>query len=112
MVGRVVPGADRLRVEAFRRIERSLADVDDASWVDGSTLVVLGSSSGSVVQPTLISINRTVTDVPGELLVGLTSVVGAPGLPLLADTPRGVIWQSTASDWRELTPGTDPAYPG
>jgi hypothetical protein len=112
MVGRVVPGADRLRVEAFRRIERSLADVDDASWVDGSTLVVLGSSSGSVVQPTLININRTVTDVPGELLVGLTSVVGAPGLPLLADTPRGVIWQSTASDWRALTPGTDPAYPG
>ena len=111
MVGRVVQGAETYRVEAFRQVERTLADVRDASWVDARTLVVIASNSGSVVRPVLIGIDGTVTELTGDLL-GATSVTGAPGLPVLADTRRRDIVASSASDWRKLANGSDPAYPG
>jgi hypothetical protein len=111
MVGRVVQGADGYRVEAFRTVDRDLADVRDASWVDARTLVVIASNAGSVVKPMLVNIDRTVTELTSDL-VGATTVSGAPGLPLLAATRRGVIVTSNASDWRALVDGSDPTYPG
>jgi hypothetical protein len=112
LVGRVVRGADRLRVEAFRPIQLTVSKVKDASWVDSTTLAVIGTTSGRAVEPLLININRTVTPLSTEALINLNSVVGAPGLPLIAATPQDQIMQSTGSGWRALTKGSDPTYPG
>ena len=111
MMGRVVQGADGYRVEAFRPVERNLAGVRDASWVDARTLVVIAGNAGSIVKPLLINIDRTITELTSDL-VGATTVTGAPGLPLLAGTRGGVIVASNASEWRDLVDGSDPAYPG
>jgi hypothetical protein len=111
LVGRVVQGPERLRVEAFRRIELTLADVRAASWVDASTLAVV-ATSGRAPQPMLVDIDRTVTPLSTDVLVSLSSVVGAPGLPLVADTPRDGLWAFDGASWRVLTSGRDPAYPG
>jgi hypothetical protein len=112
LVGRVVQGADRLRVEAFRRIELSLSKVRHASWVDSTTLAVIGTSSGQAVGPLLININRTVTPLSTDALAHFTTVVGAPGLPLMADASQHEIWESNGTGWNKLTRGSDPAYPG
>ena len=111
MIGRVVQGPSRIRVEAFRRVELTIDRSTDASWVDSTTLVVLGTTSGSTVEPLLVNIDRTVSPPPTELLVDATSVVGAPGLPLLADTKGGIL-EASASGWSEVMRGHDPAYPG
>ncbi|MFL6182683.1 MAG: LpqB family beta-propeller domain-containing protein, partial [Actinomycetes bacterium] len=110
--GRVVHGADHLRVEAFRRVELTVSKVKDASWVDSTTLAAIGTTTGRAVEPLLINVNRTVTPLSTDVLVNLKSVVGAPGLPLMADTPQGEIWESSGSGWRYLLKGSDPAYPG
>jgi hypothetical protein len=112
LVGRVVQGADHLRVEGFRRVELTVSKVRDASWVDSTTLAAIGSTTGRGVEPLLINVNRTVTPLSTDVLVNLKSVVGAPGLPLMADTPQGEIWESSGSGWRYLLKGSDPAYPG
>jgi hypothetical protein len=112
LVGRVVRGADHLRVEAFRRVELTLTKVRNASWVDATSLAVIGTSSGAAVEPLLVNINRTVTPLSNDVLGGATSVVGAPGLPMLADTPSDGLYQSSGTGWRFLMHGHDPAYPG
>jgi hypothetical protein len=112
LVGRVVQRADGLQVQAFRRIERTLADVRDVTWADASSLVVLGAQAGSVLVPTLVDINRTVTALSGSPAVDVTQVTAAPGLPVLADTRSEGIWQQSGSLWVSLVSGRDPAYPG
>lgn len=113
MLGRVVEGPDRLRVEAFRPVEPTLRDVTDASWADATTLAVLGTRSGGPTEPLLVDLDRTVTPATNDLLVDATSVVGAPGLPLLADTKGdGGISRAGSSGWAPVVKGHDPAYPG
>jgi hypothetical protein len=112
LVGRVVRGADGLRVEAFRRVERSVSKVGSVSWVDSTTLAVIGTSTGRAVEPLLININRTVTPLSTDVLVHFTSVIGAPGQPLMAGTSQDEIWQSTGTGWAQRVRGSDPAYPG
>jgi hypothetical protein len=99
-------------VEAFRRVERTLVEVRDASWVDASSLVVIGGTVGSVLEPTLVNVNRSVTSLSGSPAVGIRSVTAAPGLPLLADTPSDGVWSESGSAWVFLVAGRDPAYPG
>jgi hypothetical protein len=112
LVGRVVRGAEGLAVEAFRRIERTLADVRDVCWADAGSLVVLGAQAGSVLEPTLVDVNRTVTPISGAPAVDVTQVTAAPGLPVLADTRGDGIWAESGSVWISLVNGRDPAYPG
>jgi hypothetical protein len=112
LVGRVVRRTDGLQLEAFRRLERTLAEVRDASWADASSLVVLGGSVGAVLEPTLVNMNRSVTPLSGAPAVGVRSVSAAPGVPLLAGTPNDGIWVERASAWVFLLRGRDPAYPG
>jgi hypothetical protein len=112
LVGRVVQGADHLRVEAFGQIDLTLTKVRTASWVDSTTLAILGTSTDSAVEPLLVDINRTVTPLSNDVLVNVSSVVGAPNLPLMADTPHDGIWESSGSGWRFVVKGDDPAYPG
>ena len=112
LLGRVVQRAEGLQVQAFRRIERTLADVRDVAWADASSLVVLGAQTGSVLEPTLVNINRTVTALSGSPAVEVTQVAGAPGLPVLADTRGEGIWAQSGSIWAPLVSGRDPAYPG
>jgi hypothetical protein len=112
LLGRVVQGADGLRVEGFRRVELLLVDVRSASWADASSVVVVGGAAGAILEPTSVNLNRTVTTLSGAPLVGVTDVVAAPGQPLLADTPREGVWANSGSGWRFLVAGRDPAYPG
>lgn len=112
LFGRVVRRTDGLRIEAFRRVERTLVEVRDVSWVDASSLVVIGGSVGSVLEPTLVNVNRSVTPLSGSPAVGVRSVSAAPGVPLLAGTPSDGIWAEAASSWVSVVPGRDPAYPG
>lgn len=112
LLGRVVRRTDGLQIEAFRRLERTLVEVRDVSWADASSLVVLGGSVGSVLEPTLVNVNRSVTPLSGAPAVGVRSVSAAPGVPLLAGTPRDGIWVERASAWVFLLAGRDPAYPG
>ncbi len=112
LFGRVVNRADGLQVEAFRRVERTLVEVRDASWVDASSLVVIGGTVGSVLEPTLVNVNRSVTSLSGAPAVGIRSVTAAPGLPLLADTPSDGVWAESGTAWVFLVAGRDPAYPG
>ena len=112
LLGRVVQGAEGLQVQAFRRIERTLADVRDVAWADASSLVVLGAQAGSVLEPTLVNINRTVTALSDSPAVEVTRVTAAPGLPVLADTRGEGIWAQSGSIWAPLVSGRDPAYPG
>ncbi|MCZ3385998.1 MAG: LpqB family beta-propeller domain-containing protein, partial [Actinomycetia bacterium] len=112
LVGRVVQGAEGPRVEAFRRIERTLADVRDVTWGDASSLVVLGAQAGSVLEPTRVNINRTVTPIAGAPAVEVTQIAAGPGLPVLADTRGDGIWAESGSVWIALVNGRDPAYPG
>jgi hypothetical protein len=112
LVGRVVQGADHLRVEAFSQIDLTLTRVRNASWVDSTTLAILGTSTGSAVEPLLVNINRTVTPLSNDVPVNVSSVVGAPNLPLMADTPHDGIWESSGSGWRFVVKGDDAAYPG
>lgn len=112
LVGRVVRRADGLQVQAFRRIERTLADVRDVSWADASSLVVQGATAGSVLEPTVVNIDRTVAPVSGAPAVDVTSVSAAPGLPVLIDTPDAGIWTESGALWIALAAGRDPSYPG
>ena len=104
--------ADGYQVEAFRRMERTLVEVRDVSWSDSSALVVLGGTAGSVPEPTLVDVNRSVTSLSGAPAVGVTQVTAGPGLPLLADTPDDGIWVDSGSVWVFRAVGRDPAYPG
>ncbi len=112
LFGRVVNRADGLQVEAFRRVERTLVEVRDASWIDASSLVVIGGTVGSVLEPTLVNVNRSVSSLSGSPAVGIRSVTAAPGLPLLADTPNDGVWAESGAAWVFLVAGRDPAYPG
>ncbi|MEO8106918.1 MAG: LpqB family beta-propeller domain-containing protein [Actinomycetes bacterium] len=112
LFGRVVRRTDGLRIEAFRRVERTLVDVRDVSWIDASSLVVLGGTVGSVLEPTLVDVNRSVSSLSGSPAVGIRSVSAASGVPLLAGTPRDGVWVESASAWAFLVRGRDPAYPG
>lgn len=111
VVGRVVGGLKTLRVEAFRRVERTVSDVTDASWADATTLAVV-ATTGPAPEPMLVNIDRTVTPLSTDVLVSVNNLVGAPGLPLVADTPRDGLWQSEGADWQTLVRGREPAYPG
>ena len=111
LLGRVVATGDRLRVEGFRRVELSLTRVYDASWADASTLVVLGATAGSVPEPKLIDLNRTVVSA-GPPPADTDAVVGAPGQSLLAGTRGAGVWESAGAEWRRVVAGRDPAYPG
>jgi hypothetical protein len=112
LLGRVVARADGYQVEAFRRMERTLVEVRDVSWSDSSSLVVLGGTAGSVPEPTLVDVNRTVTPLSGAPAVGVTQLTSGPGLPLLADTPDDGIWVDSGAVWAFRAGGRDPAYPG
>lgn len=112
LLGRVVQGPGGVRVEGFRRVELSLVDVRSASWEDASSIVVVGGAAGAILEPTSVNLNRTVSTLSGAPLVGVTDVVAAPGLPLLADTPREGVWANSGAGWRFLVAGRDPAYPG
>jgi Lipoprotein LpqB beta-propeller domain len=72
LLGRVVQGADGLRVEGFRRVELLLVDVRSASWADASSVVVVGGAAGAILEPTSVNLNRTVTTLSGAPLVGVT----------------------------------------
>jgi hypothetical protein len=112
LLGRVVPRADGYKLEAFRRMERTLVEVRDVSWSDASALVVLGGTVGSVLEPTLVNVNRALTSLSGAPAVGVTQVTAGPGLPLLADTPDDGIWADSGAVWVFRAAGRDPAYPG
>lgn len=112
LLGRVVARANGYQVEAFRRMERTLADVRDVSWADSSALVALGGTAGSVPEPTLVDIDGSVTSLSGAPAVGVRQVTAGPGLPLLADTPDDGIWVDSGSVWVFRAAGRDPAYPG
>ncbi|HUV47739.1 MAG TPA: LpqB family beta-propeller domain-containing protein, partial [Actinomycetes bacterium] len=112
LFGRVVQRTDGLRIEAFRRVERTLVEVRDVSWLDSSSLVVLGGTVGSVLEPTLVNVNRSVTPLSDSPAVGVRSVSAGVAVPLLAGTPRDGIWAESASGWAFLVWGRDPAYPG
>lgn len=112
LFGRVVRRTDGLQIESFRRAERTLVEARDVSWVDASSLVVIGGSVGSVLEPTLVNVNGSVTQLSVSPAVGLRSVSAAPGVPLLAGTPSDGIWVESAAAWVFLVRGRDPAYPG
>ncbi len=112
LLGRVVQQADGLEVQAFRRIERTLVDVRDVGWADASSLVVLGAQVGSVLEPTLVNVNRTVAALSVPPAVEVTQVTAAPGLPVLTDTRGEGIWAQSGTIWVSLVAGRDPAYPG
>ncbi|MCZ3389965.1 MAG: LpqB family beta-propeller domain-containing protein [Actinomycetia bacterium] len=112
LVGRVVQRAEGLQVQGFRRIERTLVDVQDVSWADASSLVVLGAQAGSVLEPTVVSLNRTVTPISGSPAVDVTQVTAGPSLPVLAGTSADGIWAESGSVWVAQVAGRDPAYPG
>jgi hypothetical protein len=112
LFGRVVRRTNGLRIEAFRRVERTLVEVRDVSWLDASSLIVLGGTVGSVLEPTLVNVNRSVTPLAGSPAVGVRSVSAAVAVPLLAGTPRDGIWVESAAAWVFLVRGRDPAYPG
>jgi hypothetical protein len=111
LVGRVVAAGETLRVEAFRRIERTLSDIGDAFWSDATTVAAV-ATTGRAPEPMLVNIDRTVTPLSTDVLVSVNGLVGAPSLPLVADTPRDGLWQSDGAAWQSLVEGHDPAYPG
>ncbi|MFL6287584.1 MAG: LpqB family beta-propeller domain-containing protein, partial [Actinomycetes bacterium] len=82
------------------------------SWVDSTTLAIIGTSSGQAAGPLLIDIDRTVTPFSTDALAHFTSIVGAPSLPLMAATSQSQIWESSGAGWTKLVKGSDPAYPG
>ncbi len=112
LVGRVVQRAEGLQVQAFRRIERTLVDVRDVGWADASSLVVLGAQADSVLEPTLVNLNRTVTPISGSPAVDVTQVTASPSLPVLAGTRADGIWAESGSVWISEVAGRDPTYPG
>jgi hypothetical protein len=112
LVGRVVQRSEGLQVQAFRRIEQTLVDVRDVGWADSRALVALGAQAGSVVEPTLINLDRTVTPISGPPSVDVTQVTAGPSLPVLAGTRADGIWAESGSVWVPLVAGRDPAYPG
>ena len=111
LVGRVVGGPRSLKVEGFRRVERTLSDIGDAFWVDATTLAAV-ATAGRAPEPMLINIDRTVTPLSTDVLVSVNGLVGAPSLRLVSDTPRDGLWQTDGSEWDKLVRGHDPSYPG
>jgi hypothetical protein len=112
LVGRVVQRSEEVQVQAFRRIEQTLVDVRDVGWADSSSLVALGAQAGSVIEPTLINLNRTVTPISGSPSVDVTQVTAGPSLPVLAGTRADGIWAESGAVWVSLVAGRDPTYPG
>jgi hypothetical protein len=111
-VGVIVRVAGRApRIESFRRIAPSLAEVRDVAWSASSRLVVLGREADGLFQ-------LTTSDLDGYDIVATTAlpepltVAAAPGQPLIAATTDGQVYQLVGRTWRDLGEGSDPVYPG
>ena len=76
------------------------------------TTLAAVATTGRAPEPVLINIDRTVTPLSTDVLVSVNDLVGAPSLPLVAETPRDGLWQTDGSEWDKLVRGHDPSYPG
>lgn len=112
LLGRVERDDGTVRLAGFRQVAAVLTDVRDVAWGSADTLVVLGRSGSGVLQPVVVDVSGLAVRQLGTVAAEITSVAAAPGLPTLAATVDGRVWQSTGVGWSELAPGRDPTYPG
>lgn len=110
-VARVVRRDHRASLSGFKPLERTLTNVQSVAWAASDQIAVLAQQRGAAVQPWLVGVDATVS-ATGGALPGAVRLTAAPGLPLLAATGDGRVWEDTGLSWRQLARATDPAYPG
>lgn len=116
-VGHLVPATKdgAAQLEGLTVVDPDLADVTGFDWVDGSTLAVLAPRAGKGTAPLLVSVDGA--EVTATSSVGLPAdspaAVTAAGDGLVVAVKGALLrYRRDQSDWTDLQPGTDPAFPG
>jgi hypothetical protein len=118
LLGAIIRGPDGA-VQAIGGVHEVLPDVAGlrgVSWIDASTLAVVGSRGSQLPVALRTDVDGFVVDDSIDPLRGIADLVGAPTdskLPLVASTDAGQLqtWNPSLG-WQPLGDGRDPAYPG
>lgn len=109
-VARVIRNGSQVRFDGLRRIENELSGVVDVAWADADRLAVIAPTANGTTRVYDVVVGGTaVVDRGG--VPGMVKVAAAPESPTLVQASGGV-WQETGSQWRRITEGISPAYPG
>ncbi len=100
-----------LIVDAPIRVEAKLSEVVDASWSSAESLAVLGSESAGSLQVYEVDMARGQVLAQGSPAAPV-SLAAAPGLPTLASSADGFVYEGSSGTWSPLLSATSPAYPG
>ncbi len=95
------------------RIARPVTDLRDVTWIDESTVAVLGEDpAGSAIQPVMVPLGGLVTAM--GTASGATSIVGTGtgGAQIYAITDRGTVLQRSGRQWQEFGSGSAVIVPG
>jgi hypothetical protein len=111
VLARIVRSGERVALDGFRPVERTLTQVSSVAWAGSDEIAVLGQARGAATQPWLVGVNGTLVPSGGSLR-GSVSLAAAPQLPLLAATGDGRVWEDTGLSWQEVARATSPAYAG
>lgn len=83
------------------RVPSSLANIEMVSWLDGTTLGVLGKNSNGWAQPTIVTVGGFASDLTS--VEGLTAFVGGHSLDSrFALTDKGELLQYRGSTWSRV----------
>ena len=111
VLARVVRQGRHASLSGFKPLERTLTNVQSVAWAASDQLAVLAQQRGAAVQPWLVGVDASVS-ATGGALPGAVDLTAAPGLPVLAATGNGRVWEDTGLSWRQLARASDPAYSG
>ena len=111
VLARIVRVGDRVELDGFRPVERTLTQVSSVAWASADDIAVLGQVRSAAIQPWLVGVNGTLVASGGSLR-GAVSIAAAPTLPLIAATGDGRAWEDTGLSWQEIAKVSDPAYAG
>lgn len=93
------------------RVEARLTEVIDVAWADDDRLLLLGIEGAGALQVFEVDLTRSTLRSLGAP-IDPVRVAGAPGQPLLAGSADGSIYTYSGGQWRSLTEGQSPTYPG
>ncbi|MFD7918506.1 LpqB family beta-propeller domain-containing protein [Streptomyces sp. NPDC059740] len=105
----------KLAVVDLRIVAPQLEDVEAASWAGGSRLVVVGREAGGVQQMSYVDTDGSAsTSQPLPGVDGVTEVAASEDetRPLVARAADGIVRLPPDANWKTVSQGTGPVYPG
>jgi len=114
LIARVLRGApdavNDIVLSSPIRVENRLTEVIDLAWAGSNSLLVLGSEGAGIVQVFEVELARGIVRQQGSPDFPV-SIAAAPGLPTLALSADGVVFELDAGSWIPRATGIAVVYP-